>query len=330
MDVVADVGALRDNVNHLVVHILGMRSHEADAMFARILCKILEQFCKAVPVRPVVAVGIDVLTEQRHLFVSVRERLFKFGKDILTGAAALPAANERHDAVGAKIVAAVHDVDPSVGAARAIVRHILDDRGARIVIYLDVFGMRSERVGNKVAYLFDVARAEHYVYERELFAKRKPCAVLLRHAADDRNHCLGIVFFQLFETTDLPDCLAFGVVANATGVEDYDVGLALGALGNAASLQKPGNFLRFVNVHLTAVCDYPIFRHGYIIAHARAKDNALPRIATNLCCRTQYPYEQKRQNQDKRGNTTVFCNRADGIDSDLGGRDDRLLVSQFG
>ena len=69
----------------------------------------------------VVAVGVDVLAEQRHLAVAGRGERARLGDDLVERPAALRAAAERHDAVGARLVAAVDDRQPG-GDGRAAAR----------------------------------------------------------------------------------------------------------------------------------------------------------------------------------------------------------------
>ena len=67
--------------------------------------------------RQVVAVRVHVLAEERDLAVALRGELARLRDDLVERAAALRAAAERDDAVGAGLVAAVDDRQPGVGAA---------------------------------------------------------------------------------------------------------------------------------------------------------------------------------------------------------------------
>ena len=66
----------------------------------------------------VVAPRVDVLAEQRDLRQPAAARRARLGDDVVEGPAALGAARERHDAVGAGLVAAVDDGQPGAATPR--------------------------------------------------------------------------------------------------------------------------------------------------------------------------------------------------------------------
>ena len=109
--------------DQLVGQILGMARHEADARNLQPV-EAIEQIGE---LRAAAAIGVDVLSQQRdllHARVPQAQRLLEHG---LRLAGALPAADIGHDAVGAEVVAAVHDVHEGAEAALARLGQTLDD-----------------------------------------------------------------------------------------------------------------------------------------------------------------------------------------------------------
>ena len=80
--------------------------------------------------RQVVAVRVDVLAEQRHLAVAAPGERPRLGDDVVERPAALGAAAERDDAVGARLVAAVDDRQPGVSGGFAADAIPVDGGGA--------------------------------------------------------------------------------------------------------------------------------------------------------------------------------------------------------
>ncbi|MNJ57434.1 hypothetical protein D3C77_530230 [compost metagenome] len=81
------------------------------------LADIIHQIGKRViHVREILAVCVDVLSQQRNFLEALPCQVANLGNDILWKAAALLAAGKRYDAIGAKFVAAVHNVNPSAHA----------------------------------------------------------------------------------------------------------------------------------------------------------------------------------------------------------------------
>jgi len=65
--------------------------------------------------RQVVPVGVHVLTEQGHFFHPLPRQPVHFADDLIQRAASLPAAAVGYNAVGAEVVAALHDGDEGAG-----------------------------------------------------------------------------------------------------------------------------------------------------------------------------------------------------------------------
>ena len=88
---------------------------------------------KSTPLSEILAVGVDVLAEQRNVLVALGSTSSRASSTISSGRRdSLTAADVGHDAVGAEIVAAVHDRQPGLDAAVAPQGHALGDRAVAL------------------------------------------------------------------------------------------------------------------------------------------------------------------------------------------------------
>ena len=111
MEMLADMAAVLDDLNHLIAQILGMGGHIANPFYALHLVHHSQKLRKA-GLAVVLAVGVHILPKQGNLPEALGCRFLYLFHDILRQAAPLPAPYIRYDAVGAEIVAAVHDGNP--------------------------------------------------------------------------------------------------------------------------------------------------------------------------------------------------------------------------
>ena len=96
-----------------------MRRHESHAEIAFYARNLFKKARETVFKTEIFAVRIDVLSQQGYLFITLVDKSLKFVRDRGHGAAAFSSAHIGHDAISAEIIAAVHDIQPGVGATRA-------------------------------------------------------------------------------------------------------------------------------------------------------------------------------------------------------------------
>ena len=89
-----------------------MTGHEADEEIPGNLGDSFQQVGKILPLGQVFSIGVDILTKQCDFLCAALNQTAALGENILKFPAALPAPDVGHDAVGAEIVAAVHDGHP--------------------------------------------------------------------------------------------------------------------------------------------------------------------------------------------------------------------------
>ena len=82
----------------------------------------------------IIAVGVDILAQQSDVLVTGGNQFPDLLQNALGITAALPAPDIGYDAVGAEVVAAVHDGHPRPGAALPHHRHTLGN-GAVLILH---------------------------------------------------------------------------------------------------------------------------------------------------------------------------------------------------
>ena len=185
-----------------------------------------------------IVVRVDVLAEQRDLANALGHETLDVRHDLRQGPAELAAADERHDAVRAHLVAATHD--RNVGAQPIRRRH---DHGAveiRRVQRLE-FGQEAVRL----------AHVEHVVELRKTAEQR--LAVLHRHAPGQRDRPARALALPGDQLAELAEHLLLGVGAHRAGDEHRDIGILERGLRDATDVgELRGQLLAVRVVHLTA------------------------------------------------------------------------------
>lgn len=250
VDVLTEVLAVADGRDDLVREVLWVRGHEAHAADARHLVDHLEEICKVCEL-VVLAVGVDILAEQRDFLIAVLHGLLNLMHDVLRQAAALAAAHIRHDAISAEIVAAVHDWHPSREAARACDGYVVRQLRLAELHVDDVTVLRLDLL-HDVRELVDLVGAEHEVDVRRALDER--IALFLRHAARDAEDQLWVLALEALDLADLAVDAVLRRLAHAAGVDEDEVCLLhqlRPLIADRAEL--PHHALRIALVHLASV-----------------------------------------------------------------------------
>ena len=239
-------------VEQLEAGVLGLGGHEADEIVAGNFVQCGQQVGKVVAGAKVFAVGVDVLAQQGDLLISLGSQLAHLADDLLRVAAALTAPDIGHDAVGAEVVAAVHDADPRAGAALTDHRHTLGN-GAVLVLHGEHPATAGIDLPEKFRELPQGLRAEHQIHMAvglaHLFRHLGP----LGHTAAQADDLLRIGFLGVGQGAQIAVDPLFRVVADGAGVQHDDV--RLGRLGDefaAHGLQHAHDVLAVGHVLLAA------------------------------------------------------------------------------
>ena len=119
MQVLAQMRLGRNGVDQLVAGVLRVAGHEADLVIAGHRAEQVEQIGEVHLLFQPLAIAVDVLAQQGDFLIPRFHKAAELGEDIAGLAALFAAADIRHDAVGAEVVAAVHDGQPCAELALA-------------------------------------------------------------------------------------------------------------------------------------------------------------------------------------------------------------------
>ena len=217
-----DVGGLGHRGDDVVGEGGRVRAGEAHPLEALDLAAGAQQLAEREPVAELDAVGVDVLAEQGDLDDALGDERLDLGEDLARAAVLLLAAQARHDAERAGVVAAHRDRHPAavgrVAPGRQRRREDLErSRGSR-PRRACCAAARSSRAGRRA----DVVGAEDDVDPRG--ALDDGVAVLLGHAAADGDLHVGVRGLGRAQLAEVAVELVVGVLAHRAGVEDDDVG----------------------------------------------------------------------------------------------------------
>ena len=203
-----------------------MAGHVADPFHPGDGIHLAEQGGKGILVPPVLAVGVHVLAQQGEFPVPLVHGFADFLTDGFGAAAPLPAPDIGDDAVGAEIVASVHNGHPGRIAAlpdemalefpghhRQVVEHAGFPLGLVQVVLED---------GAEVVHMGGADQQVHLgIFLQEILP------VLLGHAAGDAQHLGGILPFHLLHFADFPQDLLFRAFPDAAGIDQDHIGIVI-------------------------------------------------------------------------------------------------------
>ena len=204
-----------------------MTRHKADVIIALDLVNISEQIGKIVNLTVValciLAVAIDVLTEQRYILVSCFNQTLDLGDYILGSAASLATANVRNDTVRAEIIAAVHYRDPRAIIRLAVYRQAFCNE---VLLFLGtveplaLFHFRVYELGQSVQ-----GRGSEHEINVRIAVLDILLAVLLRyHTSADTNKHIGLRRLKMLVLPDYRERLLLGMLSHRAGVDHNKIG----------------------------------------------------------------------------------------------------------
>ena len=202
--------------------------------------------------RLILAVGLDGLAQQRDLSDAPRDVRLDLAHDLRDGAAALAPAAQRHDAVGAELVAALDDghVGGDRGRARVGQPTIGQNRGPELAAEV----VRAQRVVRQVEHPDHVVEALR-LGEGVDVGEARPQGVVpgADHAAHDGDLEVGVALLERAQVGELGGRPVLGVLPHGAGVDHDQVGVGGAVGGLPAQTPQAGAEAGAVgDVHLTA------------------------------------------------------------------------------
>ena len=268
VNVPLDVRVRLHHLDQLIRKILRVRGHIADALKARQLCHGGEQLREARAARDVIAIGIDILTEQGDLETAIRDQLLALTENRRRIARLLPTTHVRHDAVGAEIIAAVADVHRALETVAAVTRQLLDDH-LRIVEHLEGALSGHERLVQKLRELVNVMRTENETHVRITLPYPLNLVLLLHHAARDADDHPVPALVLMLQTADPTVELHVRILPHRAGREQHHIRIPVILRHRvAAALQDTEQLLAILRRHLTAHdLDHTVRRIALLLFH---------------------------------------------------------------
>ena len=218
------MAAVRHGVEELAGGVLGLGGHEAQEIVALDLVQRGEQVGKVIAGAQILAVGVDVLPQQGDLLEALRHQTAHLIDDLLRGAAALPAADVGHDAVGAEVVAAVHDGHPRPCAPLPHHGKPLGD-GAVLVRHGEHALPLGVDLIEKLRELPQCLGSEHKVHVAVGLAHLFRHLRTLRHAAAQADDLRRVCLLGVGQRAQIAVDPLLRVVADGAGVQHHHVRL---------------------------------------------------------------------------------------------------------
>ena len=230
-----------------------MAGHEADVIVPRDGAEQVQQVGKIHLLFKALAVAVDVLAQQGDLLVACLYEALELGEDVAGLPALLAAADVGHDAVGAEVVAAVHDGQPCAELALAADRDILHDDGALGRLHQHPLVLL-QLLGDELGQGVDAIHAEDEVNVGVTLAQLLHDVLLVGHAAAESDDEAALFLLQALEGAHVAENALLGVLTDGAGVEEDEVGI-LGLVAQAVAdvHQHALDALAVVDVLLTAV-----------------------------------------------------------------------------
>ena len=206
--------------------ILRMAGHETDQEVPGNVVDHADQIGEVHVQAEVFAVGVDVLAEKRDVFITGGDQLLCFPDDILRQTGALAPAHVGNHAVGAEVVAAVHDGEPGFDAAVALARDALGHDAEILLGGIDALVPVHDPL-EKLGKAPELMRTEDQVHNGIGMFDPFGHVLLLHHTAADRNDLVRVGFLGMVQGTDIAEHAHLGMLTHGAGVDDDDIRLKL-------------------------------------------------------------------------------------------------------
>ena len=224
MDAGGHLLALGHHVKEPLGGILGVAGHEAEQKLPFDGVGLLQQGGKVHAGAQVLAVGIHVLAQQGDVLVPFRHQLANLTQNDFRLSAALPTPGVGHNAVGAEVVAAIHDGHPGLDFAGAAHGQALSNGpfgggGLKDTAPAQVDAAHELREAPQHL------RAKHQVHMLVGLAQPLHHVGLLGHAAAQADDLVGVAPLAVDQGAHVAEHPLLGVLSDGAGVDEDEVGV---------------------------------------------------------------------------------------------------------
>jgi len=213
-------------LKELLGGVLGVGGHKPDEEVPGNGIHLLQQVGKVHGFIQVFAVGVHILPQQGDVLVALGHQFPHLVQNVLRLPGALPAPDVGDDAVGAEVVAPVHDGHPGLYLVLAHHRDALGD-GAGLVGNLENAAPAGEQGVDKLGELPQHVGAEHQVHMAEGLFDLVSHVLLLSHAAAHADDLVRVAALHVDQGPQVAQHPLLGMLPDGAGVQDDDLGLLL-------------------------------------------------------------------------------------------------------
>ena len=168
------------------------------------------------------AIGVDILPQQRDILVALCYQLLYLLHDPLRTAAALPAAHIGHNAVGTKIIAAVHDWYPSFDKAIPLRGKILRHTAVILPQIKNPLSLGKAALQQGWEKMRRMG-AKHQIHIGKALFQFFDHMGLFCHTSAQADQDGWPLRFELLEVADVAKNLVLSIFADGTGVKQNEV-----------------------------------------------------------------------------------------------------------
>ncbi len=223
VQLLGDLGVLRHGVKELFGGVSGVAGHEADQKVPGELGDLGQQVREVHAAVQVLAIGIDVLTQKGDLLAAAVNERLALGQNGLRAAAALPAPDIGDNAIGAEIVAAVHDGYPGLQGRIPHLGNALGN-GARLILNIELTLFLGEHVVEDLRELPQMVGRENAVHIGEALFDPVGNLGLPRHAAAQEDSLLRMAALGVGQRPQVAENPLLGVLPDGAGIHHHHVG----------------------------------------------------------------------------------------------------------
>ena len=210
-----------------------MAGHEADEKVPGDVVDHADQVGKVHVQTQVPAVGVHVLAQKGDLLIPGGHQLLRLGYHVLRPAGPLPPPDVGHHAVGAEVVAAVHDGEPGLHAAVPFIGDALRHHAVVLLGGEDAF-MLCHHLQQQLREAPQLMGAKDQIHHRVGLLQFLGHVLLLHHAAADGDDLAGAGLLAVVQSAHIAQHPHFRVFPDGAGVDHDHIRLKL-ILGEAVA-----------------------------------------------------------------------------------------------
>ena len=200
MQLLGNLGGSGHGVEELFGRISRVTGHKADLEITGDLGDQFQQISEVNTTIQILAIGVNILTQEGNITNSTFDQFSALGQNILRLAAPFTASDIGHNAVGAEIIAAIHDGNPCFQGVVADLGDTFGDRACFIFYEIGALADKQHSMQN-LGELPQVMGGEHTIHMREALLDPIYHMSLACHTAAQENLLAGVTALGVGQCT---------------------------------------------------------------------------------------------------------------------------------